>query len=115
MIRRPPKSTRTDTLFPYTTLFRSPREFDHRELRPRAERQHVDHLDRARLGRAADERHAHLNALPQPQAAPRHAADERQQDEKAADIFEHQPLRSKPSTPRAGAPTSATCMPYRSE
>src|SRR3546814_12121825 len=26
MIRRPPRSTRTDTLFPYTTLFRS----DHR-------------------------------------------------------------------------------------
>src|SRR3546814_5689361 len=25
MIRRPPRSTRTDTLFPYTTLFRSPR------------------------------------------------------------------------------------------
>src|SRR3546814_3638573 len=24
MIRRPPRSTRTDTLFPYTTLFRSP-------------------------------------------------------------------------------------------
>src|SRR3546814_4189880 len=24
MIRRPPESTRTDTLFPYTTLFRSP-------------------------------------------------------------------------------------------
>src|SRR3546814_8917335 len=32
MIRRPPRSTRTDTLFPYTTLFRShdrgPRFFD---------------------------------------------------------------------------------------
>src|SRR3546814_20786735 len=26
MIRRPPRSTRTDTLFPYTTLFRSVRE-----------------------------------------------------------------------------------------
>src|SRR3546814_4421340 len=26
MIRRPPRSTRTDTLFPYTTLFRSPSE-----------------------------------------------------------------------------------------
>src|SRR3546814_5057583 len=26
MIRRPPRSTRTDTLFPYTTLFRSHRE-----------------------------------------------------------------------------------------
>src|SRR3546814_4839626 len=28
MIRRPPRSTRTDTLFPYTTLFRS-RSFEH--------------------------------------------------------------------------------------
>src|SRR3546814_18089193 len=28
MIRRPPRSTRTDTLFPYTTLFRSLREHD---------------------------------------------------------------------------------------
>src|SRR3546814_4487211 len=26
MIRRPPRSTRTDTLVPYTTLFRSPRQ-----------------------------------------------------------------------------------------
>src|SRR3546814_9973333 len=26
MIRRPPRSTRTDTLFPYTTLFRSARQ-----------------------------------------------------------------------------------------
>src|SRR3546814_2107222 len=29
MIRRPPRSTRTDTLFPYTTLFRSPASGDH--------------------------------------------------------------------------------------
>src|SRR3546814_11312761 len=28
MIRRPPRSTRTDTLFPYTTLFRSCALFD---------------------------------------------------------------------------------------
>src|SRR3546814_6180074 len=27
MIRRPPRSTRTDTLFPYTTLFRSIKAF----------------------------------------------------------------------------------------
>src|SRR3546814_6134021 len=27
MIRRPPRATRTDTLFPYTTLFRSARAF----------------------------------------------------------------------------------------
>src|SRR3546814_13073850 len=30
MIRRPPRSTRTDTLFPYTTLFRSLRLDGHR-------------------------------------------------------------------------------------
>src|SRR3546814_20345943 len=35
MIRRPPRSTRTDTLFPYTTLFRSPvRKADSHEFFP---------------------------------------------------------------------------------
>src|SRR3546814_13428255 len=34
MIRRPPRSTRTDTLFPYTTLFRSRHRVGHRP-RPR--------------------------------------------------------------------------------
>src|SRR3546814_3606905 len=42
MIRRPPRSTRTDTLFPYTTLFRSQfaqavlaaRDVDQLQLRP---------------------------------------------------------------------------------
>src|SRR3546814_913053 len=29
MIRRPPRSTRTDTLFPYTTLFRSFQQIDY--------------------------------------------------------------------------------------
>src|SRR3546814_16734388 len=33
MIRRPPRSTRTDTLFPYTTLFRSAEAY--RQLRGR--------------------------------------------------------------------------------
>src|SRR3546814_15277295 len=33
MIRRPPRSTRTDTLFPYTTLFRSIPAIN-RNLRP---------------------------------------------------------------------------------
>src|SRR3546814_7585367 len=32
MLRRPPRSTRTDTLFPYTTLFRSPLRHLHREM-----------------------------------------------------------------------------------
>src|SRR3546814_7254861 len=34
MLRRPPRSTRTDTLFPYTTLFRSQRGQD--RARPHA-------------------------------------------------------------------------------
>src|SRR3546814_7663481 len=32
MIRRPPRSTRTDTLFPYTTLFRSPQSVERQAL-----------------------------------------------------------------------------------
>src|SRR3546814_16397326 len=35
MIRRPPRSTRTDTLFPYTTLFRSADPVDGRPHRAR--------------------------------------------------------------------------------
>src|SRR3546814_3783145 len=35
MIRRPPRSTRTDTLFPYTTLFRSVLHADARRLQLR--------------------------------------------------------------------------------
>src|SRR3546814_19200911 len=36
MIRRPPRSTRTDTLFPYTTLFRSDLEIGERSGGQRA-------------------------------------------------------------------------------
>src|SRR3546814_8858192 len=46
MIRLPPTSTRTDTLFPYTTLFRSRREqIERAEANPRA-RQCAAPLDR---------------------------------------------------------------------
>src|SRR3546814_8890287 len=34
MVRRPPRSTRTDTLFPYTSLFRSARRRRARQRRP---------------------------------------------------------------------------------
>src|SRR3546814_14746233 len=53
MIRRPPRSTRTDTLFPYTTLFRSGRlaldgKCDERRVKrdPNAERRGDDHMVR---------------------------------------------------------------------
>src|SRR3546814_6628205 len=38
MIRRPPRSTRTDTRFPYTTLFRSPAPLAERRCRARQRR-----------------------------------------------------------------------------
>src|SRR3546814_5706324 len=47
MIRRPPRSTRTDTLFPYTTLFRS-------VVLPRLETDLVDILLAAINGRLQD-------------------------------------------------------------
>src|SRR3546814_4372550 len=52
MIRRPPRSTRTDTLFPYTTLFRS-----RQRLLQRA-RQHRNRPRKSRKRRAPRERAA---------------------------------------------------------
>src|SRR3546814_8431446 len=42
MIRRPPRSTRTDTLFPYTTLFRSNQPIARHPQFPRFPRTEVD-------------------------------------------------------------------------
>src|SRR3546814_3484221 len=47
MIRRPPRSTRTDTLFPYTTLFRSGAD-------PAAGAVHPDRSLRQRLRQGSD-------------------------------------------------------------
>src|SRR3546814_15473024 len=41
-IRRPPRSTRTDTLFPYTTLVRSGYEFDRADVQSRGYSVHVN-------------------------------------------------------------------------
>src|SRR3546814_15426304 len=54
MIRRPPRYTRTDTLFPYTTLFRSPAGDDHRLEDADLAGQVVD----ARVGDLAADEHA---------------------------------------------------------
>src|SRR3546814_12412422 len=53
MIRRPPRSTRTDTLFPYTTLFRSParRSYPPHSRRWRRLRPGTDPVDREPGGR----------------------------------------------------------------
>src|SRR3546814_17514621 len=52
MIRRPPRSTRTDTLFPYTTLFRSSQTAPRPRLRDLPNRISIDEKDPRRwLGR----------------------------------------------------------------
>src|SRR3546814_17793093 len=63
MIRRPPRSTRTDTLFPYTTLFRSPSAV---ALRSRSV-QHDQH-GQLRPSRSVD---LHRSHLAQHRSAPR--------------------------------------------
>src|SRR3546814_9833612 len=53
MIRRPPRSTRTDTLFPYTTLFRSTRRQQARKRNGRSAGPCGPYRQGRRLGRAA--------------------------------------------------------------
>src|SRR3546814_17428050 len=64
MIRRPPRATRTDTLFPYTTLFRSDRAVVlAQHLQPRADIGGV--VIEVRSGKAeirAEQRGGHLGA-----------------------------------------------------
>src|SRR3546814_2342059 len=60
MIRRPPRSTRTDTLFPYTTLFRSKRRRVER-VEEQDEAQGDNHGQRDRI-RAHRQNRAHPDA-----------------------------------------------------
>src|SRR3546814_10766325 len=56
MLRRPPRSTRTDSLFSYTTLFRSSPAVPAHPCRPRAGRwRRADH-------RADDDQHPHARS-----------------------------------------------------
>src|SRR3546814_10271657 len=87
MIRRPPRSTRTDTLFPYTTLFRSGAEgqadradhgADRREeiADPRRRPRRIGRGDPHRAG--AEEPHgraANADGQPVPADGPRDARD----------------------------------------
>src|SRR3546814_8709284 len=71
MTRRPPRSTRTDTLFPYTTLFRSEAHARHRAAGPRLLRPQPRPprwLRRLRLHRRRRRRDPHANH----RLAPRH-------------------------------------------
>src|SRR3546814_18811417 len=94
MIRRPPRSTRTDTLFPYTTLFRSPhrrpadRLPDHPRREAVARQQDPVHESREARGfrdketeqrsaRQAPRRPGHAHEDPRLRQNPEHAAHRR--------------------------------------
>src|SRR3546814_5294699 len=78
MIRRPPRSTLTDTLFPYTTLFRSNRRLCARICAARLETPEEGpqgrraHIIRRRAGRAARRRSWHLSLRHQLEHGQRH-------------------------------------------
>src|SRR3546814_17748428 len=62
MIRRPPRPTRTDPLFPYTTLFRSSRGMSSAaHLAPTLEE--IETLARAAIGRLPDIFRSHLDGV----------------------------------------------------
>src|SRR3546814_20237485 len=69
MIRRPPRSTRTDTLFPYTTLFRShSRDGAQRDAWHGRDHHHqqgddADHADLGRYRRRSEEHTSELQSL----------------------------------------------------
>src|SRR3546814_5929023 len=85
MIRRPPSSTRTDTLFPYTTLFRSVHvveEFAALLGRPRRRNGAHDIARRDNIGKAAEARSGEVR---------RHVADDQRVAKVGlvAPIFQH--------------------------
>src|SRR3546814_1864238 len=53
MIRRPPKSTRTDPLFPYATLFRSSEQHAEIDFEARDQHQHREAYQREHVHRGA--------------------------------------------------------------
>src|SRR3546814_10255270 len=75
MIRRPPRSTRTDTLFPYTTLFRS----RHAPGRARRGRRRAG----AERRRQDDPSRRHLRLHPPP---PRRGAPQRRSEEHTSEL-----------------------------
>src|SRR3546814_16012415 len=96
MIRRPPRSTRTDTLFPYTTLFRSLAPAGHRAL--------LDAYARADTGAVAAA-HTAWRAAEEKLAAARAAVSEAERDRQWPEhwVAELRPLAAPPGEKRDSA------------
>src|SRR3546814_19586525 len=85
MIRRPPRSTRTDTLFPYTTLFRS---HPARQIEP------AQHLNGEERGGAPQHEAEHdaRGGIP----GVRRSEDDRDEDERRQVTDDHAHARAEP-------------------
>src|SRR3546814_20331283 len=110
MSRRPPRSTRTDTLFPYTTLFRS-----HRQQARRGDARPVppcrDHRDARREG---IERPVHPDMTAQPAAIEPPSAARHERADRIA--FDGPPFVTTATPPPGSAATRATgCKRTRAE
>src|SRR3546814_20366713 len=102
MIRRPPRSTRTDTLFPYTTLFRSDvtdRTATREELEAAIEAEDDGHVHGPGCGHDHhDHGHEHAKPAKKPAAkAKAKAADEATADDKSDGPVEAKPAAKKPA------------------
>src|SRR3546814_15093554 len=106
MSRRPPRSTRTDTLFPYTTLFRS-----HRQQARRGDARPVppcrDHRDARREGL---ERPVHPDMTAQPAAIDPPSADWHERAERIA--FDGRPFVDGAARPPCSRATLANECPF---
>src|SRR3546814_18522659 len=114
MIRRPPRSTRTDTLFPYTTLFRSEDQqaedmgtvrgewFHHDRARYHAEGHRGDGRVRAAKSRDRED-HRKIERVGDARAQPRvqhHADDRREADpDDGPAITVHRSATARPDVP----------------
>src|SRR3546814_16330185 len=112
MIRRPPRSTRTDTLFPYTTLFRS----ISRPLRDRSE----GRTDRDRNRREVNGKGLEMNTVPlratdeMQSLAPQADADVTSSAPPAqADLPAATPARQRSEERRVGQECVSTCSARR--
>src|SRR3546814_4138277 len=101
MIRRPPRSTRTDTLFPYTTLFRSgvgrvPEDGPGQNGGPDGVQAELERGDHAEVAAAAPQRPKQVGVLvlgrPQQLAVGGHDVDGEEVVDREA-VLAHQPDR----------------------
>src|SRR3546814_11164366 len=103
MIRPPPRSTRTDTLFPYTTLFRSPELVVDRAQHP------PEVLGRQERRRTAAEEDGLHGEVGIPQDAPR------EPDLGDGLVGVRRPRDTRPELPRRVGVEVAVAAPHRAE